>query len=285
MRRRIAIGIAFAAVAAALGVAYAAGRPTDRPAAGATAQNDAAAPAADPPARAGPASISPGRAALLEAAPRRVQAPSGRAPRDARGLIAKVRAGIRLPVLDRPGGRVVGRVGDRTDFGSRSALTVFETRGRGRWAGVATNATRPGRLGWVRVREDVLDWYRSPRSLHVDLSERRLELRSGRRVLRRATVGIGRPAAPTPTGRFGVTDRLLGGDFGYWYGCCIIAFTGVQPHLPPGWQGGNRIAVHGTSSPATIGAASTAGCLRANDDVLTRLMTELPLGAPVYIRE
>ena len=284
MQRRIGIGIALAAVAAALGVAYAAERPSDSPTAQAAAQDGAAATAAEPPARAAPAPPSPERAALLDAAPVRLEAPGGRAPRDARGLIAKVRTGAVLPVLDRPGGRVVGRVGDRTDFGSRSVLTVFETRGGGRWAGVATNATPPGRLGWVRVREGRLDWYRTPRSLHVDLSERRLELRSGRRVLRRATVGIGKPSAPTPTGRFGVTDRLLGGDFGYWYGCCIIAFTGVQPNLPPGWQGGNRIAVHGTSSPATIGAASTAGCLRANDEMLERLMTELPLGAPVYIR-
>lgn len=227
---------------------------------------------------------SPARAALLAAAPERVEAPAARAPADSTGLIAKVRAGTRLAVRDRPGGRVVGRVGHRTDFGSRTALTVFETRGGGRWIGVATNARPAGKLGWIRVRRGAIDWFRTARSLHVDLSERRLELREGRRVLRRATVGVGRPATPTPTGRFGVTDRLLGSDFGYWYGCCIIAFTGVQPNLPPGWQGGNRIAVHGTSSDATIGAAASAGCLRAGDEVLTRLMTEVPLGTPVHIR-
>ncbi|MEX2196660.1 MAG: L,D-transpeptidase family protein [Thermoleophilaceae bacterium] len=284
MRRRI--GIAIVAGVAALGAVEAAERSGEPRPADAVAREGAAA-TAPAPARATASPVpspSPERAALLDAAPRRVQAPPGRAPRDARGLIAKVPAGTRLPVLDRPGGSVVGRAGDRTDFGSRTALTVFETRGGGRWIGVATDARPPGRLGWIRVPAGRLDWYRTDRSLHVDVSERRMELRDGRRVLRSATVGVGRPSTPTPTGRFGVTDRLLGTDFGYWYGCCIIAFTGIQPNLPPGWQGGNRIGVHGTSSAAGIGAASSAGCLRAGDDVLERLMTGLPLGAPVHIR-
>lgn len=217
----------------------------------------------------------------------RVSAASGeRAPIPDGGghLIAKVRAGEVVSVRDRPGGRESARHGDRTGFGSRTALAVLELRRGGRWLGVATPELPEGRIGWVRADPEKLAFARTPRSLRVDLSERTLELREGRRVLRRVRVGIGRSSTPTPTGRFGVTDRLAGADFGPYYGCCIIAFSATQPNLPGGWRGGNRIAVHGTTSRSTIGAASSSGCLRAADEDLRRLMLEVPLGAPVTIR-
>lgn len=217
-------------------------------------------------------------------ATRPAAAPPDRAPLGEGHLVAKVRAGERVQVYDRPGGRVVGRVGDRSDFGSRTALSVLTTRGGGRWLGVATTVRAHGRLGWIRADGQRLAYARTKRSLHVDLSERRMELREGRRVLRRTRVGVGRPGTPTPTGRFGVTDRMLGGDFGWWYGCCIIAFSARQPELPPGWQGGDRVAIHGTPARSSIGVPTTAGCLRADDGVLRRLMLEVPLGTPVFIR-
>jgi lipoprotein-anchoring transpeptidase ErfK/SrfK len=98
------------------------------------------------------------------------------------------------------------------------------------------------------------------------------------------TVGIGRSGSPTPTGRFAVTDRLAGSNYGSYYGCCILALSAHQPYLPAGWPGGNRIAIHGTNAPSTIGTASSAGCLRARDADLRVLMRRVPLGTPVFIR-
>lgn len=225
------------------------------------------------------------RSPVAGAAPERLAAPPGRAPSAGRGhLVVLVRAGRSAPVRERPGGRVLGRVGDRSDFGSRTALAVLDVRAGGRWLGVATTVVPHGRLGWIRADRSRLAYARTDRALHVDLSERRLELRSGRRVLRRIRVGVGRPGTPTPTGRFGVTDRMVGSDFGWWYGCCILAFSARQPELPSGWQGGDRVAIHGTPARSSIGAPSTAGCLRAADAPLRRLMVEVPLGAPIFIR-
>ena len=96
--------------------------------------------------------------------------------------------------------------------------------------------------------------------------------------------GNRRPGSETPTGRFAVTDKLSGPRFGPYYGCCILALNGKQPNLPAGWQGGNRLAIHGTNSPGTIGAAASAGCLRAGDADLRLLMRRVPLGTPVFIR-
>ena len=117
------------------------------------------------------------------------------------------------------------------------------------------------------------------------LSGRWLELRRNGRRVRRITVAVGRPGSDTPTGRFAVTDKLSGSSYGPYYGCCILALNGKQPNLPPGWQGGNRLAIHGTDSPGTIGAAASAGCLRAGDADLQVLMRRVPLGTPVFVRD
>ena len=81
-----------------------------------------------------------------------------------------------------------------------------------------------------------------------------------------------------------MTDRISGAAFGPYYGCCILALSGHQPHTPAGWQGGDRLAIHGTDSPGVIGTAVTAGCLRASDSDLHVLMQRVPLGTPVVIR-
>jgi lipoprotein-anchoring transpeptidase ErfK/SrfK len=156
-------------------------------------------------------------------------------------------------------------------------------------AGERRPVPRPRRRGGVypiaRLRGSVA--LRSARvgySLHVDLSSRRLELRRGWRTLRRITVAIGTPGSPTPTGRFAITDKLAGSNYGSYYGCCILALSGHQPNLPPGWRGGNRLAIHGTNAPGTIGQAASAGCLRAADADLRVLMRRVKLGTPVFIR-
>jgi lipoprotein-anchoring transpeptidase ErfK/SrfK len=176
----------------------------------------------------------------------------------------------------------VARVASRTEFGSARVLAVTEVRGR--WLGVTSEARPNGRLGWVHSRSEALKLSRTRVSLHADLSRRRLELRRGRRVVKRITVTVGRPGSRTPTGRFAVTDKLSGTSYGSYYGCCILALSGHQPNLPPGWTGGDRLAIHGTDAPGTIGKAASAGCLRAADAPLRTLMRRVPVGTPVFVR-
>ena len=63
----------------------------------------------------------------------------------------------------------------------------------------------------------------------------------------------------------------------------MLALSGHQPHLSQGWTGGDRIAVHGTDAPGTIGAAASLGCLHAGDRDMRRLMRYATLGARVTI--
>jgi hypothetical protein len=194
--------------------------------------------------------------------------------------LAIVRSSV--PLRGRPNGRVVVRAQVRTEFGGQRVLSVAKRRGP--WLGVVVPELPNGELAWVNARHPGLDFRRTAYSLHADLSGRWLELRRGGRRIRRITVAIGRPGSETPTGRFAVTDKLAGSSYGPYYGCCILALNGEQPKLPAGWQGGNRLAIHGTNSPGTIGAAASAGCLRAMDADLQVLMRRVPLGTPVFIR-
>jgi L,D-transpeptidase catalytic domain len=194
--------------------------------------------------------------------------------------IVWLRHGERIALRAAPGGKVVKRLGWRTDFGSRTVFAVFARRGR--WAGVPTPLLPDGKLGWVKLGPARLraGWTRY--SIDVDLSSRAATLRLGKRLVRSFRVTVGSATSPTPTGRFAITD-MFRGSLNPAYGCCALATSATQPDLPSGWLGGNRIAIHGTTGP--VGAAISHGCIRASNDDVSALVGRVGLGTPVVIRE
>jgi lipoprotein-anchoring transpeptidase ErfK/SrfK len=201
------------------------------------------------------------------------------APRNAYALIW-VRQGARVDVRTQPGGGTVAkRVGRRTDFGSPTVFGVVkEVNG---WAGVTTPYLPNGQLGWVRLDPRRLKAGWTKFSVAVDLSERRAALRVDGKIVRSFAVTIGAPGVDTPTGRFAVTDTFRGDLDPAAYGCCAVALSATQPHIPSGWLGGNRIAIHGTTGP--LGVAASHGCVRAANSDVSMLVDRLPLGSPVFI--
>jgi hypothetical protein len=197
-------------------------------------------------------------------------------------LVAYVRMGASVTLRGRPYGTPLASVGSKTPFGSPRALSVAHREGP--WLGVTEAGYGANRLVWIDTRAGGLRYAHTREEIDVDVSSRRLVLRRDGRVVRSLKIGVGRPGSPTPTGRFAVTDKLPGGTYGSYYGCCILALSATQPHLPAGWRGGNRIAIHGTPSPSDFGRAVSAGCLHASDRNLRFLMRSVPLGTPVVIQ-
>jgi lipoprotein-anchoring transpeptidase ErfK/SrfK len=179
-----------------------------------------------------------------------------------------------------PGGRVVARIGRVTEFGSRRVLSV--TGRRGRWLRVIASERRNEQRGWIRAR--VVRLGATDISIHVDRSARRLTLKRGSHVLRRMPIAVGRPGNETPLGRFAVTDLLRTARADSPYGCCALALSGHQTKLVPGWPGGDRLAIHGTPNPETVGTQASLGCMRAYTRDIRALMRRVPLGAPVFVR-
>ena len=234
----------------------------------------------DPPRAAVPtATVSPAPAATASPVPVPAAGTVARPdPPLRRHRFTTVRLERRTALRAAPGGRALAHAGRWTEFGSPRFLAV--TGRRGAWLRVVVPERPNGAHAWVpadRARTGGTDL-----SLHIDRSAHRLTVRRGREVVRRITVGTGLPGHPTPLGRYAITDKLLMDDPDY--GCCALALTGHQTALPAGWTGLDRLAIHGTDRPGTIGTEGSYGCLHARDADLRKLMRTIPLGAPVFIR-
>jgi lipoprotein-anchoring transpeptidase ErfK/SrfK len=119
--------------------------------------------------------------------------------------------------------------------------------------------------------------------LKVSLSARQVNVLFNGHVVHRCTVAIGAPDAPTPTGRFAVTDRLNTGDPSGPYGCCILALSAKSPHAIQDWPGGDRIAIHSTPEGWSIGLPVSHGCMRLTLAEGQWLLEHIPLGTPTVI--
>lgn len=193
--------------------------------------------------------------------------------------LVSVRRGHAVALHERPDGPVVARLGWRTPFGSQRVWWVQDSTRPG-WAGVQDARTGNRRRLWIRLDPEAVELSGTDYAVAVDLSSRIMRVRHRGRIVERIKVSVGRRESPTPQGSFQVTDRLGGGRF---YGCCVIAVSAVQPNLPSGWLGGNRIAIHGSPAPKPVGRAATAGCVRLSERPLRQLFRMLPLGTPVRV--
>jgi len=172
--------------------------------------------------------------------------------------------------------RVLARVGRQTVFGSATRIAVVGEDGD--WLEVISELLPNNAHGYVR-RSDV-SLTRRAYVLEADLSRRELVVWRWGEPTRRFPVGIGARVSPTPTGSFSVTDKFSRYQPAI-YGCCLLALSGHQTHLPPGWRGGDRLAIHEGDG---IGQEVSAGCLRGSRTNLRYLMRTIPLGTQVVVR-
>jgi hypothetical protein len=215
--------------------------------------------------------------------PRPVPAGPGELPPGRGYLLARVRENVLA--YDRPNGTPVARLRTTTPFGEPRTLGIVEVRDRKRWLGVHSPVFANDEMGWIPNDPKMLDLSRTKTALHISLPEARVRVRRAGEVVYELPIAIGSAGTSTPAGRFQVTDKLPASRFPAGpYGCCIVALSARQPNLPIGWAGGDRIAIHGTDNPESIGTAASSGCLRAADADLQFLMRDVPVGAPVFIR-
>jgi lipoprotein-anchoring transpeptidase ErfK/SrfK len=179
----------------------------------------------------------------------------------------------------KPGGHVFATLPVHTGFGSPDAVWV--ARLSGAWLGVVSTLAGNHRLGWIRAADASLS--RVNWEIKVSLTARMVTVMHSGKAVEHYEIAIGAPDAPTPTGRFAVTDRLNTGDPTGPYGCCILALSALAPHAIQGWDGGNRIAIHSTPETSSIGHDVSHGCMRLTLPEGRWLLDHIPLGTPTLI--
>jgi lipoprotein-anchoring transpeptidase ErfK/SrfK len=161
---------------------------------------------------------------------------------------------------------------------------------------VLGRATDPAGSLWVRVRLPVLPnnttgWVRRSAlggyvevdtRLIVDTARLTATLLRGGRPVFRASVGVGKPQWPTPTGQFYVRDELAG--FGNpFYG--PVAFgTSARSAVLTDWPAGGFVGIHGTNEPGLLPGRISHGCIRMRNEDILRLARLMPVGTPLTIR-
>jgi lipoprotein-anchoring transpeptidase ErfK/SrfK len=137
-----------------------------------------------------------------------------------------------------------------------------------------------GSTAWIDVDQVVS--YVVPNHLLVDLSERKVTAMHGDETLMEASLAVGAPSTPTPTGEFYVDISVAhpGGSYGDW----MLSIAGFSNVLHSFGGGIGQIAFHGWSDESVIGQAVSNGCLRMPNSVITRLAPLAPVGTPVTIQ-
>jgi len=188
-----------------------------------------------------------------------------------RGLAAHSRPSRHSPV--------VGTVSAVSKY-YRVPIVLWVTSVEHGWGRVELPYVWPRRTAWIRLAG--LARERTFIHVDVDLSEHRVRLYKHDDLRYTAAGATGSSSSPTPPGHYVVTDRVPFARGGY-LGSFAFGISGIQPHLPAGWSGGNQLAIHGTNAPASIGTSSSAGCIRVSEATLAFLKPLLRLGTPVVI--
>ena len=135
-------------------------------------------------------------------------------------------------------GKVIGWMPARSRYyRQRIEAWVVRTAHGGRYGRVPVPYAAAHRFGWIDLRglrrkfTDVV--------VNARLSMHRLVVKRDGHVVVRVVAATGAPSTPTPTGEYFVTDRVAF-TAGSEYGTFAFGISGIQPHLPAGWTGGEN---------------------------------------------
>jgi hypothetical protein len=186
-----------------------------------------------------------------------------------------------VSVYSEPGTADPIRVVDQTTIlGTTTVLTVLEGPKSG-WARVMLPGRPNGAEGWVMT--DGMSLFAVEGALIIDLSDRTLTYRVGDADVLTTEIGVGSSRNPTPTGRFFVTDTVTMADPNSAWGPHALGLSARSATVTEYNGGDGIIGIHGTNSPSSIGQATSLGCIRVRNEIITQLHQMVRLGTPVEI--
>ncbi len=151
------------------------------------------------------------------------------------------------------------------------------------WLNVLLPVRPNGSTGWIR-RSDVSLTRHSYRVL-VELGAHKLTVWKGNELFAEEPIAVGTVERPTPPGNYYTAELLEPtGEDALLYGAFAFSLSGFSEVLQSFRGGEPQLAIHGTTDPSSIGSDVSNGCIRLNNEAITRLATTLPIGVPVEVR-
>ena len=141
-----------------------------------------------------------------------------------------------------------------------------------------------GSKGWVRAHDVTVQ--ADPYRIRVELGAHRLTVTNAGQVTVDTPVAVGDQGMETPTGTYFLKELLQPPDPGGAYGPYAYGISGytTNPDVAAQFGGDGVIGIHGTNQPELLGTDVSHGCIRVANDVITEMVSYLPLGTPVDIQ-
>lgn len=152
---------------------------------------------------------------------------------------------------------------------------------KGDWLDVQVSARPNGLRAWIKASDVAVRTV--PNWIRVELGARKATLLHGDTSLMSASVVIGRPSAPTPTGVYFVDGIVHLRNTSGPYGIAQMSVSAFSDTYRTFGGGVGQIALHGTNAPGLMGQAVSHGCVRFTNENLSLLLMQAPTGTPVEI--
>jgi lipoprotein-anchoring transpeptidase ErfK/SrfK len=143
-------------------------------------------------------------------------------------------------------------------------------------------ADRPnGSTGWVRASDVQLT--PNPYHMQVNLGDHKIAVFQGTDKIYEGQVAIGASDTPTPPGKYYTRVLIQAPDPNTVYGPFAYGLSAHSEVLTEFSGGDAEVGVHGNNDSSVLGKSVTHGCVRMDNDEITKLSKVLPLGTPVEI--
>jgi lipoprotein-anchoring transpeptidase ErfK/SrfK len=143
-------------------------------------------------------------------------------------------------------------------------------------------ADRPnGSTGWVRASDVQLT--PNPYHMQVRLGDHKISVFQGTNSIYEGQVATGASNTPTPPGKYYTRVLIQAPDPNTVYGPFAYGLSAHSEVLNEYNGGDAEVGVHGNNDASVLGKSVTHGCIRMDNDEITKLSKVLPLGTPVEI--
>jgi lipoprotein-anchoring transpeptidase ErfK/SrfK len=149
------------------------------------------------------------------------------------------------------------------------------------WVRVLLPERPNGSSGWIRQSD--LKITQNPYHMKVDLGAHKITVLNGSEEMYSGPVAIGTAKTPTPPGRYYIRVLLQTPDPKSVYGPYAYGLSAHSEVLTEFNGGDGEVGVHGNNDSSVLGKSVTHGCVRMDNDQITKLSKVLPLGTPVEI--